>query len=170
MTPRFDGLRYLTVADDLARHGGQEYDRSATNRAYYAVFCSIRDRLQDRGYWFSGGRSVHQEVVNALRHDGRPQIKHMAFQLARLFRVRARADYDTGVDYPARKARRAITWASRISQRIPPALTALGTVGNYPYTFTSRALRMPGIRWMAVSAAGGMGEDEIEALRARGAV
>lgn len=44
-----DWSDYLTLARELAKQDGDAYQRSAVSRAYYAVFCTARDKLDGIG-------------------------------------------------------------------------------------------------------------------------
>lgn len=99
----FDWLLYLELARVLADQGDEASNRTAISRAYYAVFCSIRNRLKRRGSLPRArrGRSRHRTVWNHLRASERTHEKSLGEWGARLQNHRQRADYeDTLTDLP----------------------------------------------------------------------
>jgi len=119
MTIQFDWLRYLDVADHLQLQQGEEFFRSATSRAYYGVFCSIRDILEQReGHPFPRNQSIHTEVVRVLRGDLRATVVRLGNDLDRLRRERNRADYQTNTRFKLSDGRISLRLARTIQSRI----------------------------------------------------
>jgi hypothetical protein len=91
---RFDWLEYLDVADLLLTHPSEGFWRSATSRAYYGVYCRLREIVERRiGRRLTGPES-HREVMNHLRQDRRSTVSRMGQRLDRLRRERNVADYE----------------------------------------------------------------------------
>jgi len=112
MTPhQFDWLSYLTVADYLRRQQGEGFYRSAVSRAYYGVFCYIRDAL------FSRGGVSHQRVINALKNDPRLEVASLGQDLEHLRNERNNADYQTDTSFSASRAEAALARARSIRDR-----------------------------------------------------
>jgi len=119
MTIQFDWLRYVDVADHLLTQQGEEFFRSAISRAYYGVFCIIRDILEkNQGHRFPTDRSVHRQVINSLRSDLRPDVASLGYDIDRLFRERNRADYRTGLQFKQSQGRKSVSLAKSIQSRI----------------------------------------------------
>jgi len=96
-------LLYLDLARVLADQGDEASNRTAISRAYYAVFCSIRNRLKQQGTLprVRRGRSRHRIVWDHLRASERTHEKLLGERGARLQNHRQRADYeDTLTDLP----------------------------------------------------------------------
>jgi uncharacterized protein (UPF0332 family) len=119
MTSGFNWLLYLDVADHLLTQSGEEFFRSATSRAYYGVFCSIRDLLEDsRGRPFPRGRNIHPEVIKALKNGSSSDFVQMGIDLDRLRRERNRADYSTNGSFDLARGRKCMWWAREIQNRL----------------------------------------------------
>lgn len=118
MTNQFDWLRYLNVADHLLTQQGEEFFRSATSRAYYGLFCHIRDALEQRqGQPFPPERSVHIQVIDALKNDSRSSVIQLGTDLDRLRRERNRADYRTNT-FTLSRGRKSLLLARDIQTRL----------------------------------------------------
>ena len=87
MSPKFDPLKFLSLAHELANQNEESNLRSAVNRAYYAVFLIAREKtgVTDR-------KGVHKKVVKKLRR--RRGYWATAEKLRSLFRLRTVADYE----------------------------------------------------------------------------
>lgn len=96
----FDWKEFLTLAEHLmeekdARVSRECFQRAAVSRAYYAVFCTIRDQFAARGdFTRTGTASDHAAVVEYLRQHGRATA---AIWLSRLRQWRNQCDYDSEV-------------------------------------------------------------------------
>jgi uncharacterized protein (UPF0332 family) len=100
----FQWSDYLVVADDLLQLGTEAHHRSAISRAYYGVFGSIRQRLeQRRGQSFPGDR-VHSTVIRLLQRDQRQEVRRMGQDLSRLRSERNAADYDLEAQFSLQRA------------------------------------------------------------------
>ena len=118
MTTQFNWLLYLALGDHLLRQSGEEYYRSAVSRAYYGVFCHIRDILQQRGTSFAIAADVHRQVITALKSDSRPEVAQLGEDLDGLRHQRNLADYRTNAQFSLRWARRYHRRARSIRNRI----------------------------------------------------
>jgi uncharacterized protein (UPF0332 family) len=96
----FDWKEFLELARVLQGSKGDSYsieasDRSSVSRAYYAVFCSVRNYAEKQmDFRRTGKAEDHTRLVEHLRNTGRSQ---MANQLRRLRRWRNRCDYEDSV-------------------------------------------------------------------------
>ncbi len=93
--------------------------RSVVGRAYYAVFSPARDLMESRrGKPFSMQRSVHTQVIYALRQDQNPTVAEIGLDLDRLRRERNRADYRGNVTFTVKRARKALIQGRDIARRL----------------------------------------------------
>lgn len=71
MLNEFDWNDYLTLAEELKdRRESEAALRSAISRAYYAVFCQVRDALKQEGIQLPE-RDIHYFVWNQYKNRGR---------------------------------------------------------------------------------------------------
>jgi hypothetical protein len=64
----FNWFDYFNLAEELLQHEGEAYQRSAVSRAYYAVYCNARNRLQLGGeYAPQEDETEHTHVWNTFR-------------------------------------------------------------------------------------------------------
>lgn len=108
---QFDWLSYLEIADHLLHQSGEGFYRSAASRAYYGVFCHIRDAL------FSRGGVSHVRVINALKSNPRPEVALLGQDLEYLRHERNNADYQTYTGFDASRAEAALFQARSIGSR-----------------------------------------------------
>ncbi len=93
----FDWSKFLDLANNLS--GGDESSkRSAISRAYYAAFCSARDRLTKSGVYIPRTGEAHDRVpaLYALSRDYDSQEISKALMREKI--VRNSADYDCVFD------------------------------------------------------------------------
>ena len=78
----------------------EAYRRSAVSRAYYAMYCTARDKLHDAGrYNPSECESKHLHVWNKYKEDREyPEREHIGKVGDRLRRMRIKADYYGFID------------------------------------------------------------------------
>lgn len=94
---KFDWKEYLNLAEELAeRHGDEAAQRAAVSRAYYAVYCYARNRLEqalvlERDHKNSAS---HQAIWDAYENDSRPEMEQIGQNGHNLKESRRRADYD----------------------------------------------------------------------------
>lgn len=116
----FDWQGYLTSAQEIVAKVNDFSDqeaiyRTATSRAYYAVFCLVRNYVRDiDGATFSG--NDHKNLQNHFRNNSHSASRRkIGNQLRRLHQDRLKADYDDELDEKAmNKASKAITAAKKI--------------------------------------------------------
>ncbi len=64
----FDWDTYLDLAEKLAGEPDEASQRSAVSRAYYAAFCSARNKLEDENKFKPTGRGKdHEKVWNLFQ-------------------------------------------------------------------------------------------------------
>ena len=78
----------------------EAYRRSAVSRAYYAMYCTARDKLHDAGrYNPSECESNHAYVWRMYKEDREyPEREHVGRVGDRLRRMRNKADYCNTID------------------------------------------------------------------------
>jgi uncharacterized protein (UPF0332 family) len=78
--------------------------RSATSRAYYAVYNVSRKILSDLGFQIPTGPSGHGEVCHRFGNSGDTNLQMVGSQLGALRRFRNNADYDLADTSPEKPA------------------------------------------------------------------
>jgi len=87
MKPNFDPLLYLSLARELAGREGTEAEfRTATGRAYYALFLLAREKSN-----VTGTEDVHKRVGSVV--SSKVGYSITGSQLRTLHRLRVEADY-----------------------------------------------------------------------------
>jgi len=99
----FDWSRYLVVSQQLlsacdSKDAGldEARRRSSISRAYYSIFCRVRDYLKSTGVCIPH-RNVHEVVRSELDNTGDADHIKMAANLKRMSKNRNEADYDSPV-------------------------------------------------------------------------
>lgn len=89
-----DPRKFLELAQLLASGTPQpERLRTATSRAYYAVYNLASQRLVEMGFPISTGSSGHGEVRNKLSYSKDKDLQNVSSQLGDLQGFRISADY-----------------------------------------------------------------------------
>lgn len=94
-----DWFSYFELAQEWA-DGGEAHKRSAVSRAYYAMYCTARNKLVDAGrYKPPKCGSSHIHVWNSYKEDSKhPERRPIGVLGTRLRRARNRADYCDFID------------------------------------------------------------------------
>ncbi len=91
----FDWADYLVLAEELGKRSDDEASlRSAVSRAYYAAFCTARNRLLQEGEEVPKTGEAHTVVWTKYRESAQKQRRDVGINGDRLRRVRNKADYD----------------------------------------------------------------------------
>lgn len=92
----FDFRKLKDVAEYLASKEGEEYDRSAISRYYYALFGSARIYLilVLGELEFVMGRNVHRRICDRLIYSSDSTEHSLGITLDKLRQIRNFADYD----------------------------------------------------------------------------
>lgn len=94
----FDWSSYLALARELADRGDEASRRTAISRAYYAIFCSVRNCIRDRvpipENTYGG---THDAVWRTLQESTLSPERHLGEEGQRLKRLRHQADYEDSV-------------------------------------------------------------------------
>lgn len=100
-----DWFAYYRLAKEWAEadwpdEDWEAYRRSAVSRAYYAMYCTARDKLHDAGrYNPSKCESKHLHVWKTYKEDREyPERENIGRVGDRLRRARIKADYDGFID------------------------------------------------------------------------
>jgi len=118
MTNQFNWLLFLDVADYLLIQQVEQFSRSAASRAYYGLFCHVKDALeQRRGAPFPIRGSIHKQVIDALKNDSRQAMVQLGYDLDRLRRERIQADYRVS-RFSLPRARKSMLLARDIESRL----------------------------------------------------
>jgi uncharacterized protein (UPF0332 family) len=89
-----DGKEFLNLAQRLSQGRSEAEWRSASSRAYYAVFHAARDLLAGGGFLVPRGEQAHSYLWLRLSNCGDDGLAEAGVQLNDLRRHRNRADYD----------------------------------------------------------------------------
>jgi uncharacterized protein (UPF0332 family) len=92
-----DWLSYFDLAQEWVNQGGEARQRSAVSRAYYAMFCTVRDKLQILDdYSLPKSGSQHKDLWDFCEQDRyRVQRRQIGVLGNRLRKARNEADYTT---------------------------------------------------------------------------
>lgn len=92
----FDFRKVKDVAEYLSLKEGEEYDRSAISRYYYALFgCARMYLIRVLGELdFVKGRNVHRRICDRLIYSSDPMEHSLGMTLDKLRQIRNFADYD----------------------------------------------------------------------------
>lgn len=94
----FDWSTFLDLAETLADEPDESRRRSAVSRAYYAAFCSARNKLHDENkYTPTGGGMDHVRVWNCFQNGPDKEHRRIAQAGRTLKRWRGKVDYDDEV-------------------------------------------------------------------------
>ena len=85
----FDPKDFIKISKELSSGATEAHYRSIINRAYYGVFGYIKKQL----VVYVEGASVHQEIINNLKHSSNINEKKAGSRLESLFKQRKDADY-----------------------------------------------------------------------------
>ena len=117
----FDWAEYLALARHLLQPGTTTVSaeaalRCAISRSYYAVFCSARNYLRDRGlYQPTYDYKDHGRVPKSMTNHGFP---HLATDMNRLRQRRIAADYQDSISKPHDQARFAVEAATYVLDKL----------------------------------------------------
>ena len=111
-----DGRAFLDVARELVQRSTEAHWRSATGRAYYALFLEARDALERWGLRFPPRNSIHSAVRLRFDSPTNPDLRTIAEAVEMLGRRRNNADYRLQISTQflgPQGAQNAITWAEQ---------------------------------------------------------
>lgn len=106
--------KYLDLARELALQDGEAYKRSAVSRAYYAVYCTARDKLERIGDFNPprcGSDHIYLWNVFAEKPYNSTRVRDLGQQLRD---QRVEADYGPYIDNPEYFAEDAIIVAEEL--------------------------------------------------------
>ena len=114
MTPR----EFHKLALELSARDDEASLRSATSRAYYAVFHASREFLGRLGFQLRQSDQAHAAIYRRLTGSKDVQLRKAGDSLMQLKRLRNRADYDISQPYSTSEARTAVQEAALLMTRI----------------------------------------------------
>lgn len=94
----FDWVDFLNLANSLSSKADESSKRSAISRAYYAAFCSARDRLTASGIDVPRTGKAHERVPELYGYSGDWESQQIKEMLTREKVIRNSADYDKVFD------------------------------------------------------------------------
>lgn len=96
-----DWFAYFELAQEWAEEEREAHKRSAVSRAYYAMHCTARNKLDDLGRYNPpecGSNHIH--VWNSYKEDPEhPELRSVGVLGTRLRRARNKADYANFIDH-----------------------------------------------------------------------
>lgn len=111
----------MKLAEQLAaRHGDEAAQRAAISRAYYAVYCYARNKLEgwlllDRN---QRSKTSHQDVWNIFESDPRSGWERIGQEGHNLKENRRKADYDDRVGDLSRLTQGAMRRAKNLERSL----------------------------------------------------
>ncbi len=114
----FDWRDYLELARELGSHDDEASLRSAISRAYYAAFCTARNRLIQQGELIPQTREAHRLVWEKYVSHSAGSLRSVGNDGIRMRRWRNMADYDDHVPLLASRARRTISKAAKLLETL----------------------------------------------------
>jgi uncharacterized protein (UPF0332 family) len=99
---------FLDTAERLAKGNTQGDWRSATSRAYYAVFHFFREFFLAHGLNVGTSGQSHFNIYTGLLHCGDPKVAKLGSDVDRLRVQRVIADYDLRSIYDAKQANKVV--------------------------------------------------------------
>lgn len=94
----FDWATFLDLAEKLAKEPDESCQRAAVSRAYYAAFCSARNKLRDENkYTPTGHGNDHVNVWLCFQNGPDKEHKRIYQTGCILKRWRAQVDYNDEV-------------------------------------------------------------------------
>lgn len=120
-SPEFNWAEYLRLAEELAnRHGDEAAQRAAISRAYYAAYCSARNKLEGWQLLKRNQRSKtsHQDVWEAFEGDPRPGWDQIGQEGHNMKEDRRRADYEDQIRDLDRFTKKAMRRARKLNSSL----------------------------------------------------
>jgi len=111
----FDWKGYVGLAEELLKESEESCLRSSISRAYYGVFCIVRNK---KGYKNYTGGNVHQKVINEYKSSVDKSEQNIGRILDNLRRSRNNADYNEDETISKDLAERSLISAKRILESI----------------------------------------------------
>jgi uncharacterized protein (UPF0332 family) len=109
----FDWAEYFELAKELAQRQDEASQRSAISRAYYAAFCSARNRLRGQ-IVIPQTSEAHSMVWNQFQESPAREQRQIGQLGRRLRHARTEADYDDSVPELPKVVENAIATAGKL--------------------------------------------------------
>lgn len=107
----FDWGKFIELAEKLQQEKSEEAFRTAVSRAYYGVFCPLRNLKRLRGYTTG---NVHRELIDRLKASQNKTEQEIGQILDDLRKERNHADYDERKPIGEKLSQRCINRAKEI--------------------------------------------------------
>lgn len=130
----FDWATFLDLAETLSNEPDESCQRAAVSRAYYAVYCSARNKLRDENKYTPTGRGKDHENVWICFQNGPDKEHKRIYQTGCILkRWRAQVDYNDKVPNLAKYVRRAPIEARKLLSDLQAAdLRSLSSPCHHP--------------------------------------
>lgn len=110
----FDWIEYFDLACSLAQREDEASQRSAVSRAYYAAFCSARNKLRREGLQIPETGEAHRLVWERYESHTDKDRRSIGQNGKRLKRQRTKVDYDDEVERLDQVVKDAMTKAEHL--------------------------------------------------------
>jgi len=111
----FDWVKFIKLAENLHLQNTEECFRTAISRAYFGIFCLIRNY---KGYKEYTKPDIHSKVIRSLKTSGDPNEQEIGKLIDDLRRQRNLADYNENIKINKRISERCILKANKILEMI----------------------------------------------------
>lgn len=111
----FNWQDFLKIAEELMNTSEEAKLRTATSRAYYAVFCPARNKKGYKGYKKG---DIHQKVISLYKRSNIQDESFIGKTLDELRRERNDADYDENKKITQQLVQRAVLRAKNILKKL----------------------------------------------------
>src|SRR5215211_7285829 len=117
-TTTFDWYDYFKLAQELAERDDEACRRSAVSRAYYAMYCNARNRLDLLGEFAPETGSEHAHVWDTFERGPEKERVRIGQTGRRLREARNKADYDNRIEYLSYAVDDAMIKANRLKSAL----------------------------------------------------
>ena len=107
----FDWEKFIELAEKLNQQESEEAFRTAVSRAYYSVFCTLRNLKGFKDYTKG---SIHYKVIDSLKQSQDKTDQLIGQMLDSLRKKRNNADYNGDISVDEKFSHRSIVEAREI--------------------------------------------------------
>lgn len=115
----FDWREYIRLAEELINQDKESCLRSGVSRAYYGVFCIMRDKAGFKTY---KEYDVHRKVIEYYKSSRDKKEQYVGKLLDELRKKRNDADYDEDKNINADSAKTSLLESKTILQKMDISL------------------------------------------------
>jgi uncharacterized protein (UPF0332 family) len=111
----FDWVKFIELAENLHLQKTEECFRTAVSRAYFGIFCIIRNYIGCKEHTKP---DVHSKVIASLKTSEDPNEQEIGKMIDELRRLRNLADYNEDIKIDEEISKRCILKANEILRMI----------------------------------------------------